>query len=271
MTTIHLSTQYGFRNNQNEKRVLSTKSSLEGRAQPVQRASLSRRLAPWIIGAFALSSLAYLILSRQKVDNRNSTEFANIDVIETLTDLGGVPVATLNERGEERRLLQVGDSLKEVLRRDWKTVATLGLTHIKLVNILEKIIGDTSHISSETKDRKYYPTELENSLIGQNLSPQDLRIDYHLKYKCCQTDPFEMPHTWHTPCMCDYLEITNTITHLSTGKFYPEIIDLAKRWGFYTNGSARLDPVRLVSVLTGQDPAALQQRVDAALAAAQRP
>jgi hypothetical protein len=252
---------------------LRIRSTLAGRAFPVRQSSQRNRLVAWTIGALALSLLAYMIFSGPHSQNNNltATDISNPGEIDTMTHLGGLPVVLLQNPGCDvfisilgkefpnswhNRLLEGNDLLKDVLKRDWKVVAALGITHIKIANILEKLL--TRANSKITYD----PSELKNDLLGCNFNTQVLNIEEGLKLGCSQSDPFYMINkNWKYPLdpyMCHSLKIENP----STGQkieFSPGMIDLIRKFGFYAGGTYRVDPVQLIAILTGQDSTALQK------------
>ena len=243
--------------------------TLRERIQSVQKKSLNSRREIWIAGALALGTIACLVVSLNLGNDvitpgAMATEISDVQEIETLTTLGGMSIEILEqlEHSSGVGLLNIGDSIKAILQKDWKTISILGITHFKLAQILKEIWDQADN--SKLKKMSFYPDSLKSNFIGQRLTFQTLDISAQFPCKCIFDDPYtQFNKTWETPNYFDYLTITNSDTK-QTIEVRLGMIDLIKKFGFYASGSARVDPVQLVSVLTGQDPANLQRKVDAA-------
>ena len=243
--------------------------TLRERIQSVQKKSLNSRREIWIAGALALGTIACLVVSLNLGNDvitpgAMATEISDVQEIETLTTLGGMSIEILEqlEHSSGVGLLNIGDSIKAILQKDWKTISILGITHFKLAQILKEIWDQADN--SKLKKMSFYPDSLKSNFIGQRLTFQTLDISAQFPCKCIFDDPYtQFNKTWETPNYFDYLTITNSDTK-QTIEVRLGMIDLIKKFGFDASGSARVDPVQLVSVLTGQDPANLQRKVDAA-------
>ena len=245
---------------------IHSSASLREKVLSVQRNSLITCKETWITGALALGTIACLTISMHSKPDPIATEISDAQGIETLTTLGGMPIETLEqlEHTDGIGLLNAGDTIKAILQKDWKTVSILGLTHFKIAQILQAL-WDKAHL--KIKQVTFNPRSLKNEFLGNHLTYQTLDIVGYFPCKCFFHDPYKnFTKTWKTPNYHDYLKISNPntkqIIEIRSG-----MVGLIKKFGFYANGSARVDPVQLIAVLTGQNPTDLQRRIDSAATA----
>ncbi len=199
-----------------------------------------------------------------------ATDIRTFEELNKLDHINNVPIGTIEDRARARAwsvggFLSADERLIDVLQKDWDTVSSLGLTHVEIAGHVNKMIlkafGGLGY-SENKREISYDFSELNDaklpSLLTEGASSR-LSILVH-GYGGFQEDIFKSGEKNSSDgCVVnernwcrDYV-----ITNLDTGesiKVAYGVIEYIKRYGFY-EGSVeyRVDPLRLLTVLTGKD------------------
>jgi hypothetical protein len=152
--------------------------------------------------------------------------------------------------------LGVEESFKEVLLSDWKTVRALGWTHKDLAFHLGAIskLAEQSTYEGRYGNHAFNPeAEITYDYLGTGKAEQNLKVVF-IVHRGFQEDIFAPVNDywnsgWGRQCL-----ITNVTTGASV-MWTSGVQKYIRKYGFYEGGGKqnpyRVDPVALVSVLTG--------------------
>lgn len=203
-------------------------------------------------------------------DIRMATEIDRYEMIAQLEKINGTPIAEIEKRSRPGQFACSGfigstENFKDVLQRDWKTVQALGITHIELAAQLKAIWNrvQQSGGSGISYNFSYRVDLLPNKFLQgaeQNLSGKIVH------WRGYQQDIFDRDgdkayqYSWDRD-----LILTNLSNNLSITVAYG-VMDYIEKYGFYEGGgdqnSYRVDPLKLVAVLTGASVSELQAQVN---------
>jgi hypothetical protein len=215
------------------------------------------------IFATLVSGILFCLPKKVAQQRMSARTIKSIDEIPNMTAINGVPIETIERRarpctsaggiltedhveGESYTgFLGKEESLKDVLLQDWQTVRNLGLTHIQIADHLE-------YLMNQAKQSKGWRVELTYTIPGYER--QNLRVVY-VQTKGIQSDIFrpegEEGAPWGDECIILNQNTGDRITHCASGT-----IRYIRDYGFYEGGGDtnpfRLDPLKLISVLTGK-------------------
>ncbi len=256
-----------------------------------------------------------------------AADIHSFDQLNHLTHMNGVPISTIEERARPGKwscsgFLDQNERLLDVMKKDWETVTSLGLTHVELAKYIDQLF---SFRPDEIREFGIDYSNIENaklpSLIAEMNKTQKSvfsrffemisirastllkiegifnKIKYlyasfaavynhtfhsvgpsgipHIKTQLrtkvdassgCQDDIFcRTLRNGNTPTdgvVSGYWNTVCTVTNVDTGE---EIVighgvrEYIKRFGFYEGSVAyRVDPLKLISVLTGASVSSLQ-------------
>lgn len=201
----------------------------------------------------------------------------DIDSLDNLTHLNDVPIEEVERRARPggksvSGFINNDERLIDVLKKDWQTVAALGLTHEEIGTHLEKVRVQSGAWFSEARRTTTYDCSkiagaqlpaLVERLTGSEETAQEIEV-YVDGYGGHQEDIFKN---------ADGRTVVNerewcrdfTFTNKKTGErvVVPYgLFEYIKRYGFYEGSIAyRVDPVKIVSVLTGQSVESIQSHL----------
>lgn len=198
----------------------------------------------------------------------------NKEQIDNLVAINGVSIEEIEKRAKTN-FLGKDESFKEVLKKDWDTTEKLKVTHLELAAHLKNIIDIAKKQEGDAREIAvlYRPNDLESNTIYA--SPQELEVV--LEYtKGLQEDIFghpEIPHDFDeakkevkTP---RFWNEEFTITNKSVGMtLYVNsgVLSYIKEFGFYEGGGEnnqyRVDPVKVMALLTGKSVEDLKQKIE---------
>lgn len=195
----------------------------------------------------------------------------------SIKEINGIPLQKIESRARDL-FLGSTETLKNLLSDDWKTVFDLGTTHIELADHLKAIWDQTQNQCGEsgtalTDSFLYNPQALVNSTIGKGSQTQILQScrldtggfepDLFSKEEFPLIDENGIPRINPSSDSLDsYLIIKNPLNGESLGLKY-NFIQYIRKYGFYGGkfGNNRVDPVRLVAILTGQSPEEIRKTI----------
>lgn len=226
--------------------------------------------------------------------------------IDQLQHLNNTPIEEIERRARPDVVATTGflgktESLKNVLKADWKVVQGLKTTHIELSDKIYEIWDENEHCESRLyfyrttpflKNNSFKPLEsfsikiaaisalitIACAIIFSSLTaligliiPVALTILAFTKcqilyvtnncHKGFQEDIFH-PKLWNG--WSTELKITNLLNGQSV-TIGEGVVGYIKRYGFYEGGGDknryRVDPIRLVAILTGASPATVRSKV----------
>lgn len=195
--------------------------------------------------------------------------------IYTLASINGIPIDEIERRARPAKspqgpnqtvenegvsysgFLGMNESLKEVLLADWQTVRVLGWTHEALAFHLGAICKGVQAAGSYNNQ-----VELRYDHSGKGGATQTLKATY-VRHRGTQVDIFspsmDFGSSWNGQC---------SITNISTGAsvmWSPGVEIYIRKYGFYEGGGKqnqyRVDPVALISVLTGESEELLRKKL----------
>jgi len=173
--------------------------------------------------------------------------------------------------------MNLTESFRQLLRKDWKTVDALGTTHIELAGHLRALWDSLPRCNNYWFGQRkpsildgfhlffYDPNKLENNTVGNGSGMQLLNGCFGCNLGA-STAGFN--DHFNPSCVADVMNPINGVgmkirfNYLNDGS-----IDSIKKYGYYGNpdspfSSSRIDPVRLVALLTGQDPCSIQKSIN---------
>ncbi|MDP1835938.1 MAG: hypothetical protein Q8K75_08430 [Chlamydiales bacterium] len=227
-----------------------------------------------------LSATPYdnFILSKADPNRIMATEIDNFQSISGLKQINGIAISDIERRARPGVLAHSGflgasENLKDILQKDWKTVSALGTTHIEIANHLEAIFEKAWPINDHGYGPLIYDVaKLQNNTIGNGSRFQLLNairfdtcgyqenlfaksaVDWF--YDCFKKYGFHFKEDWRSNAyiLPSDLWLKNIATGESMNIAYGTI-DYIRKYGFYQGGEGtngyRNDPIRLVSILTG--------------------
>ncbi|MBS0603875.1 MAG: hypothetical protein JSS60_02430 [Verrucomicrobia bacterium] len=85
-----------------------------------------------------------------------AADIHTFDQLNSLTHMNGVPISTIEERARPGRwsmggFLNGSERLLHVMKRDWDTVASLGLTHVELAEHIDQLIRAGASIDPQVR------------------------------------------------------------------------------------------------------------------------
>lgn len=212
------------------------------------------------------------ITSADQIPHLRSINGHSIEEIEELARPAQSPTGpnpTVATKGlAQSGFLGMHESLKEVLLQDWHTVTALGWTHQQLSFHLRAIAQAAETVTNEGKRIKQnWPPYPMSYKISTTKTPQKLTVDW-LQTRGYQKCIFDTPRqgvkefSWNREC---------TINNPSTGAtviWNPGVENYIRNYGFYEGGGTknqyRVDPIALISILTGTPMESLRQQVEQA-------
>lgn len=200
------------------------------------------------------------------------------DQIAQLQHINNISIETIEERAHpgdyaESGFLGSGQSFKAVLQQDWKMVEAMETTHIELAAHLKAIWQAVKNI--RPLENSFAKFSYDSRLISQHFAYENSEIpktakkasslfanavvqnlEGRIKFtKGGQTDLFGVLSKWS-----EDLIIKNPSNNLSL-TVAEGVISYIETYGFYEGGRNnpyRVDPFRLVTLLTGKDPCQLR-------------
>ncbi len=209
------------------------------------------------LGLVLAGLTVYRLLSQRSIKPLYKDRIAEVldseEQVQTLKQISGVPVINIEQRAfnreeSSRNFLNPTGSLLDSLKLSWAQAKKMGITHIKVADILDKICQLLK--SQPDGFKAIYPLNLDTPFSKFLIDkPQSLNIkvfkasmDRHILDK----DIFRPDGVGFT-----YSTIEIEIENLSSGSkiiWTPIRGDYIRKYGFYSLG---IEFVDLVSVLTG--------------------